>query len=439
MVKSFYIESLGCAKNQVDSEIMITSLLNSGWQRVDNPARASLLVVNTCGFIEPAKAESIEVCLEFKRLYPDKKLVMAGCLTQRYAAELKHDLPEIDAFWGNKNPAAINQVAGDTGGNNKKSDKQEILKTANMIRSQFLSYAGSVYVKIAEGCNNRCTYCSIPLIRGELKSRPIESIIAEIHALLALGKKEIILVAQDLASFGRDRGKQELLPLLRQILAIKGQYWLRLLYIHPDHFPLPLLKIMEQDERLLPYFDIPFQHVSSRILKNMGRRGSVEKYLTMIQTIRNTLCHTAIRSTLLAGFPGEQDKDFKKLLDFQKQARINWLGVFAYSQEEQTAAYTYKPQLKKSLKIERKEILESRQLAITEDWLQSFVGQQLTVLIEENVADSAFSLGRSWFQAPEVDGLVVVQGSNIKPGTFRRVRVLKRNGLDLLAEAIDEK
>lgn len=418
---------------------MITSLLNSGWQRVDNPAQARLIVVNTCGFIEPAKAESIEVCLQFKRHFPHKKLVMAGCLTERYSAELKRDLPEIDAFWGNKNPAAINQLLRDMGGNNKKPGKQKKPKTGNIMRRQFLSYTGSVYVKIAEGCNNRCTYCSIPLIRGELKSRPAEGIIAEIQALLALGKKEIILIAQDLASFGRDRGKAELIPLIKQILTIQGQYWLRLLYIHPDHFPLSLLKLMEQDKRLLPYVDIPFQHASSRILKNMGRIGSAEKYLALIQAIRTSLPYSAIRSTLLAGFPGERDEDFKQLLDFQKQARINWLGVFAYSQEEQTAAYAYKPQLKKSLKKGRKAILESRQLAITEKWLQSFIGRQLIVLIEENVAGSDFNLGRSWFQAPEVDGLIVVRGTNIKPGTFRRVHVLKRDGMDLLAEAIDEK
>ncbi len=308
-----------------------------------------------------------------------------------------------------------------------------------------LSFPGSAYLKIAEGCGNRCSYCAIPLIRGPLSSRPRAEVVEEARGLLAAGVREIVLIAQDLASYGADRAggggvgsaesvvRGELPSLLRELLDLPGEYWLRCLYIHPDHFPEELLALAAADSRLLPYFDLPFQHASPAVLRRMGRHGTPEGYLAMLARIRAALPQAALRSTFLVGFPGETEEDFRVLLDFQREAELDWAGFFTYSREEGTAAYSLGPRVSRKIAESRKSELERAQQAITERRLERHVGAQLDVLIEEPVRGEALALGRAYLQAPEVDGLVVVKAAGLEAGQRCRVRIERRNGVDLEA------
>jgi ribosomal protein S12 methylthiotransferase len=436
---TFYIESLGCSKNQVDSEVMIASLCKEGFLYTEEPENASIIIINTCGFIASAIEESIVTSLEFKTRFPEKKVFVAGCLTERYADELRREMPEMDGFIGNKMAAEAGVLlkalleSGDGVGN--PAGLHTIVPGGNgevPERTRFLSFPGSAYVKIAEGCNNCCTYCAIPLIRGRLKSRDIDTIANEARLLLAKGMKELILVSQDTGSFGRDREeKGDIIALIHTLLAIDAPFWLRLLYIHPDRFPDQLLAIGEQDPRFLPYFDIPFQHASAGVLSRMGRTGNREIYLDLIRRIRSRIPRAVIRSTFLTGFPGETDEDFQVLIDFQEKAEIDWLGVFTYSREEGTPAFSFPDQVKEQTAVKRKKILEQNQLGITEKRLARHVGTYLDVLIEEPVINEPMYLGRSYIQAPEVDGLVVVNSESLTPGDIVRVRILRQNHLDL--------
>jgi ribosomal protein S12 methylthiotransferase len=306
-------------------------------------------------------------------------------------------------------------------------------------------------VKIAEGCANRCTYCAIPLIRGDLASRTRPQILEEIRGLRDRGARELILIAQDLGSFGVDRGGErsggrsgagsaersgELELLLREIGSLPGDFWVRLLYIHPDHFPFGILPLFEADPRFLPYFDLPFQHASPGILRAMGRKSDPGANLALLETIRARLPSAVIRSTFLVGFPGESAEDFERLLDFQERARLDWLGAFTYSREEETPAYSMKSRVSKKIAEERKAGVERRQIPITDRSLEAQVGRTLEVLVEERVEGEGMSIGRSYLQAPDVDGLVVVHASLV-PGTMARVRITRRNGVDLEGEVVE--
>lgn len=437
--RSFHVESLGCAKNQVDSELMIAALQKAGWSLATGPGSADVLIVNTCGFITDAKTESIETSLALKAQHPDKRVVMAGCLSERYRDVLARELPEIDAFLGNRDPAAIVELlegrgspaAGPVGA--LSPDPAEPVRAYE--RRHLLSFPGSAYVKIAEGCANRCTYCAIPLIRGELASRDRGEILAEIRGLRDRGIKELILIAQDLGSYGKDRAGAALVPLLSDIASLEGDFWVRLLYIHPDHFPRGLLDVVAADARFLPYFDLPFQHAAPGILRAMGRRGEPDRNLALVSEIRARLPLAAIRSTFLLGFPGETEEDFAQLLDFQDKARLDWVGAFTYSREEDTPAYSMRGKVTKAAAARRKAELETRQVPITERALDARVGTTLDVLVEEEVEGEDMSIGRGYLQAPDVDGLVVLR-RRLPPGTVRRARITRRNGFDLEAEIV---
>lgn len=439
--KSFYVESLGCSKNQVDAENMISTLTGSGWISVDDPSNAELIIVNTCGFIKSAKEESINTILDFTSAYPGKKVIAAGCLSERYNKQLMEMIPELDGVFGSMAPSHIPDVLGDVFENKK---PVVILEPDLKVtpRKKFFSFDRSVFVKIAEGCNNRCTFCAIPIIKGDLKSRPLEDVVAEIKQLVSDGAFELNLIAQDLAGFGTDRGKKELLDLLKAISAIEGKFWVRLLYIHPDRFIDEVVDLIAEDDRFLPYFDIPFQHASKKILRKMGRKGTAESHLEMIKSIRKRLPHAVFRSTFMTGFPGENNDDFQALLDFQQKAEINWVGFFTYSREEDTPAWSFRGPLatrfseKKAIK--RKAILEQRQTEISQRMLDSFIDRELDVLIEEKVGDEHLYLARGYFQAPEVDGLIVVHSETIRPGDVIRVKIIKRNGMDLEAVSLEE-
>jgi ribosomal protein S12 methylthiotransferase len=433
---------------------MMAFLNAEGWIDAKIPSDADVVIINSCGFIEKAKQESINAVLEYRKNFPDKKIILAGCLSERYAADLFNALPEADILFGNKDLSKITEAATSAiGGERKLLIPNSQLSTPN---SQFLqnrpllSLPGSAYVKISEGCNNRCSFCSIPLIRGPLQSRPIISIVDECKALLARGIREICLIGQDIGSFGIDKGTSQLPELLKALSALEGDFWVRLLYIHPEHFPLPILDTISNDSRFLPYFDLPFQHGSNRILKSMNRKQTVEDYLALIAHIRQVLPDAVIRSTFLLGFPGETDEDVQMLLDFQEKARLDWLGCFTYSREENTPAYTMKSRVSKKIAEQRKLLVEEKQIGITEKQMDRFIGRTMDILIEENIDDSdkdsvsdddpdstengGLYLGRLFCQTSEVDGSTVISfDGDLELGSIVRGRVFARAGFDLEA------
>ena len=459
--RTFALENLGCAKNQVDAEVIIAALQNEGWLFVSDPGEADLIIVNSCGFIQSAKEESIQVSLDLKKAHPDRKLLLAGCFAQRYGGELSESLPELDGIFGNRALSLIGRAAGEvmagnrpvlipsgeeeTGADGKapdgKASGMPVPGEADgegetVRRDRLLSFPGSVYIKISEGCDNNCSYCAIPLIRGGLKSRTIESITREIRDFITRGTREFNFVGQDLSGFGKDRGAREFPKLLEAVSALEGDFWIRLLYIHPDHFPREILEICRRDPRILPYFDIPFQHASERILRKMGRKGNAALHLDLIREIRETLPEAVIRSTLMVGFPGESGADFRELEAFQQKARLDWLGVFSYSREEGTpAAELAGPAFRLGARTreKRKAVLMAAQLPISEERMEAYVGRELKVLVEEPVEGEELYLGRAACQAPDVDGAVVIRAIGLVPGTFVQTRIIRRNGIDLEA------
>jgi ribosomal protein S12 methylthiotransferase len=422
----YYIEALGCAKNQVDAETMIAHLDAAGAMLVEDPFDADMIIVNSCGFIEEAKREAINITLGFRKAYPDKKIILAGCLAQRYSKELEEELSEVDAVIGSSRIDEIAHLAFGLEGLSPAGT------AAASARVKLLSRPGSAYVKIAEGCDNHCSFCAIPVIRGCLRSRSIDDIVSECGELLDRGILELCLVAQDLASYGADLGGSCLLPeLLKALSSLDGDFWVRLLYLHPDHFPSGILETMSADRRFLPYFDIPFQHASPAILRAMNRRGGPDEYVSLIQGIRETLPDAVVRSTFMTGFPGETDADFDLLLDFQRAARLDWLGVFVFSREEGVPAYGFRGRPSKKTARERKRALETRQIPITEERMRRFTGHLMTALVEERV-DEGLYLGRLFCHAPEVDGALVIEGAGtLQPGTFVRGLVTGQAGFDL--------
>lgn len=446
MPKRYYLDPHGCAKNQVDGETMMGVLARSGWSCADDPADAELVIVNSCGFIESAKRESIDAVLSYKAAYPGKKVLLAGCLAQRYGGELAAELSEADALFGNTDLSRIVEAAEHALNSCHDALIPELDPSGRVDFSSctddrpLLSLPGSAYVKITEGCDNGCTYCAIPLIRGNLRSRSIPSIVEECRGLLARGVRELCLIGQDLGSYGLDgaggahsAGTCLLPELLSALSALEGRFWVRLLYIHPDHFPRGILDNCRSDPRILPYFDLPFQHASERILRSMNRRGGAAGYLSLIRDIRTTLPDATLRSTFLVGFPGEGEEDFQALLEFQKEAALDWLGVFAYSREEGTAAYGMKGRVAKKIAAERKRRIEEAQVSITEARMDRFVGRMVELMVEERVEnEDGLYLARAACQAPEVDGATVLSADgDLELGSFVQCKVFARAGFDL--------
>jgi ribosomal protein S12 methylthiotransferase len=454
----YFIDPFGCVKNQVDAENMMSRLNEAGWQCAPAAEDADLIIVNSCGFIESAKQESINAVLGWRKLYPEKKILLAGCLAQRYSKELAESMPEADGFFGVANLAEISQTASKlmngaaacgAAANSEAVNVEDINAkhgsnaTAQQTgRRPLLSLPGSAYVKISEGFGNRCSFCAIPLIRGGLVSRTIPDIVEECRVLLERGIKELCVIGQDTGSFGTANAASSKLPeLLNAVSSLAGNFWVRLLYIHPDHFPLQILDIMERDPRFLPYFDIPFQHASAKILAAMNRKGTAEKYLNLLETIRGRLPQAVIRSTFLLGFPGETEEDFAALLDFQEKAALDWLGCFTYSREEGTAAFSMKGRVPAKTAMSRKQAIEERQIPITEKNMERFTGKTLDVLIEEQIESAAedgenFWLGRLYCQAPDIDGAAVITGGASggkipQAGSLVPCKVTARRGFDL--------
>lgn len=441
-MKKIYIESLGCAKNQVDSEILLSYALENGYTRTEEVGDADVIVVNTCGFIQSAKEESINTFFGLKEKNPGAKIILAGCLAQRYGNEM--ELEEADAIFGNHDlslfPSLLKSI---------EEEKREVVvpeypdpDRERDDRKELLSFPRSAYLKISEGCNHCCSYCAIPIIRGPLRSRPFEAVVKEAKRLIESGVYEINVVAQDLGAYGLDLyGKSRFVELMDTLSSLDGDFVLRMLYIHPDTFPLDLIDLVKERKKILPYFDIPVQHADKAVLKSMKRTGSGDEYAALFNKIREKNPDAVIRTTLMLGYPGEDRKAFEELLDFIEKAQPDWMGSFLYSREEDTPAYKMRNQkdhdrAQREAKKWQKE-LEEKQSAITEKRLERFVGREYDALVEEIIEGEELAIGRIYSQAPDVDGLTVIMGRGLKSGDKVRVGIRSVRGLDLEGILID--
>lgn len=419
--------SLGCAKNQVDGEVFMASLKAAGYELVDDVAMADVAIVNTCGFIESAKKESIDEILELALLKKEgriKKLVATGCMAERYQREMRKEIPELDGVLGigaNADPAAYLRRLLDEGSVEAFPPKDKLPLCGER---ELTTPSWSAYLKIAEGCGNRCSYCAIPLIRGGYRSRAMEDIEAEARALVADGAKELVLIAQDTTRYGIDLyGTYSLAELLRRLCGLEGLRWLRVLYCYPDAITDGLLEVMAQEEKVLPYIDLPLQHCSGKILRAMNRRGDRDSLAALIEKIRAKVPGVVLRTTLITGFPGETEEDFTELAEFVKETGFDWLGCFPYSQEEDTPAAELPDQVDQEEKERRAEIIMDTQIDIMDRKCQSYVGQTLEVLVEgfDRYAECWF--GRSYLNAPDVDGKVFFTTNGRRPALGHFVQV----------------
>ncbi len=426
----FFIINLGCAKNLVESEKLTELLISEGYSPVDEIKKADLIIINTCGFIDEAKKESIETILE--TLSQKKKkahLVVFGCLIQRYLKELEKEIPEVDCFIPVK---PIKDIAEEI------KRRYPPLKRATKKVKLLFTPPVYKYVKISDGCRNFCSYCVIPFIRGDLKSRTIEEVVNEVETALKNGVIEINLIGQDLTTYGTDLYKtSKLLELIKSLLKIDKYFWLRLLYLYPTRIPNEILEIMKKDKRLLPYLDIPIQHVNDRILKLMNRDYTKKDLLKTIKTLRDVIPHIVLRTTLITGFPTETEEEFQEVLEFIKDVQFDHLGVFTYSPEEGTKACILKPQIKKSVKNRRRKLLMEEQFKIVKEKLKKYKDNILECIVEDKIDElGALWSGRFYGQAPEVDGVVYLTGYNKDMGSIVKVKITNVKGYDLFGEVI---
>jgi len=444
-MKKLYLENLGCSKNQVDAETMLKILAEDDYIRTDDPTEADILLVNTCGFIESARAQSIESFFSLHQANPEAKILFTGCMAERYADELSVELAEASAIFGNRDLSKIREVVDrvEKGERVVETYAYPPVQQEAYERNELLNFPGSAYLKISEGCNHRCAYCAIPLIRGDLRSRPMDMILKDAKSLIGKGIRELNLIAQDLAAYGTDTGdgSSRFMDLLSLLVALEGDFRLRLLYIHPDAFPAELPRFIVDNPKVLPYFDIPFQHASTPILRSMGRTGTKESHLSLIRSIRATVPGAVVRSTILLGYPGEDEDAFAELLDFIEKAQLDWVGSFLYSREVGTKAYDLRNQ-KEHAKAHKaaagfQKKLEKLQQGISEARLQQFVGKEYDVLIEEKIEQEDLAIGRIYSQAPEVDGLTVVMGHNLVAGSVVKCGIRAVKGIDLEAVVVE--
>lgn len=444
MAESVGIVSLGCAKNQVDGEMMLATLEKAGWEVKDDAALADVAIVNTCGFIQNAKQESIDEILELARLKKEgqiKAIVVTGCLAERYRSEIMQQLPECDAVCGIGADADINYICHAALAGAKPEAFPEKEKLPLCGERKLLTPSYFAYLKIAEGCDNRCSYCAIPLIRGGYRSRTMEDIETEARELVINGAKELILIAQDTTKYGWDLYDHKLvLPeLLRRLSKIDGLVWIRMLYCYPDYITDELLDVMAAEPKVLPYIDLPLQHCSKKILKAMRRWGSREELTQLLSHIREKVPGVTLRTTLITGFPGETEEDFTELCEFVKEMKFDRLGCFAYSQEEGTAAAEMPNQIDEDVKQHRMELIMEGQMDRTQTAGEQMAGQVQTVLCEgwDRYAECWF--GRTAAQAPDdIDGKVyfTVPSGVKKPvmGSFVQVEITDCMDGDLVGE-----
>ncbi|WP_276923672.1 30S ribosomal protein S12 methylthiotransferase RimO [Faecalibaculum rodentium] len=409
--------SLGCCKNLVDSEQIMGVLRENGHEIVGDPRQADAIVINTCGFIQPAKEESINTIFEMSQYA--SKLIVTGCLAQRYEETLRSEIPEIDAVIPIRDyrelAEKLQEVLKDAG--NGSFSKSERALSGN---------PWSAYVKISDGCSNRCTYCAIPLIRGNQTSKLLSEVREEIEALAEHGVQEVTLIAQDTTKYGLDNyGRLMLADLIREVDRIEGIRWIRILYMYPDEITEEVLQAMKESSKVLPYFDIPMQHASNRLLKLMNRRGTKEDVLALVSRIREMFPEATLRTTAIVGFPTETEEEFQELLDFVKEVRWDRFGAFTYSREEDTPAWSMSPEVDEQTAQRRLDQLMQVQEQISLESNQKKIGQVVEVLVEEREALTGRYRGRSRADAPdEADGQVIFTSPReIEPGTFVNVRI----------------
>lgn len=436
--------SLGCDKNLVDSEMMLGMLGEKGFTFTDDESEADIVVVNTCCFIGDAKEESINTLLQMGELRTSgqiKALIATGCLAQRYREEIQTEIPEVDAIVGTTAiediVAAVEEVLAGQGKNHYKdinekpvTDKKRVVTTGGHF----------AYLKIAEGCDKHCTYCIIPKVRGNFRSVPMESLIAEATQLAEAGVRELILVAQETTLYGVDLYGQKSLPkLLHELAQISGIYWIRILYCYPEEITDELIETIATEPKVCHYLDIPIQHAADAVLKRMGRRTNQDELRSMIGKLRDRIPDICLRTTLISGFPGETQEDFEELYRFVDEMEFDRLGVFAYSQEENTPAATMLEQIEDSVKEARRDELMELQQEIAFEKAENMIGRVLTVMIEGKVADEDAYVARTYKDAPNVDGYLFVNTSaNLMTGDFVKVQVTGSNEYDLIGEIYHE-
>jgi len=441
--KKIGVVSLGCPKNLIDSEVMLGLLSNANYEIVNNKEDADILIVNTCGFIESAKQESINTILEMTE---EKKrkcevLIVTGCMAERYREKILEQIPEVDAVLGTGNYKEIAEVInraykGEKTVSYGKLDEIDFLDGERIISTS----KHSVFLKISEGCDNRCTYCIIPYLRGNYRSRKMESLIKETELLAEKGAKEIILVAQDTTRYGIDLYGKKMLPeLIQKISKISGIEWIRLLYCYPEEIDDELIAEIASNSKVCKYLDIPIQHSSDRILKLMGRRGNISDIRAALNKLRENVKDIVIRTTLIVGFPDETDEDFEKLLSFVREFKFDRLGVFTYSKEDGTPAAKMKNQIKKSIKETRQEMVLELQNAISAEINSKRIGRVYKAIVDGIADDGIFYYGRTYAEAPEIDGLVYFTSPEpLTLGCFVDVKILNAEDYDLIGEVINE-
>lgn len=443
MKKRIGVVSLGCPKNLVDSEVMLGILSRENYEIVNDAGQAEVIIVNTCGFIESAKQESVNTILEMAKLKEKNcaLLIVTGCLAQRYRHEIISEIPEVDAVLGTGSYGEIagviekafqgvrTELYGSPAGTEHR-DLDRIVSTGR----------GYAYLKIAEGCDNCCTYCVIPSLRGRFRSRRMEELLKEAESLSAQGVKELILIAQDTTRYGRDiYNEGKLVELIRKLSEIEGIEWIRLLYCYPEEIDEKLIEEMASNKKLCRYLDIPIQHSSDSILKSMGRRGTASDTALLLERIRERVPDAALRTTLIVGFPGESEEDFANLLAFIEKYRFDRLGVFMYSREEGTPAASMPKQVPERTKKKRQETLMKLQQRISGEKNRGRLGLKYRVLVEGVSADGIFYYGRSYAEAPDIDGTIYfTSGDPLETGGFVEVSILNAEQYDLIGEVKNE-
>lgn len=431
--------SLGCPKNQVDGEALLAKLKKAGYEIVNNIEDSDVMIINTCGFIEQAKKEAIDTILEvaeYKNAGLISAIVVTGCLAERYQDEIIKEMPEVDAVLG---IGANSDIV-------KTCDKALCgIVTTSFPNKCYLSINDEriistpshwAYLKIAEGCDNRCSYCAIPGIRGGFRSRTIESCVDEAKALAENGVKELILIAQDTTKYGQDLyGKYSLDILLKELVKIDGIEWIRLFYCYPQRITDSLINVIANEEKVCNYIDIPLQHSDKTVLKNMNRVGDGDDYRALISKMRKALPDLALRTTFMVGFPGETDEQFENLCKFTEDVKFDKMGCFTFSPEEDTPAYDMQNQIDDDVKVRRQEVLMNKQYSITEELNKQRIGRIYKVIID--TFDGEKYVGRSYMDSPEIDsGIIFTCDNNLNIGDFVNVEITDYNGYDLIGEAI---
>lgn len=433
--------SLGCDKNLVDSEMMMGLLHDRGYEFTDNEEEADIIVINTCGFINDAKEESINTILEMAKYKENnlKALIVVGCLVERYKNEILQELPEIDAIVGTTAFDKICDVVDDVLADKKHNELESINKMCRPDVKRIITTGGYYsYLKIAEGCDKHCTYCSIPMIRGAYRSVPMDELVKEAEYLADNGVKELIIVAQEITVYGKDLyGEKKLPELLHRLCKIPGIQWIRLLYCYPEEITDELIETIRTEKKICHYIDMPIQHASDKILKAMGRRTNNAELRNIISKLRKEIPDICLRTTLITGFPGETEEDHQILLDFIDEMEFDRLGVFTYSPEEDTKAASLDNQVDEEVKLCRKDEIMELQQEISMDKSERLVGKEIEVIIEGKASDEDVYVGRSYMDAPSVDGYVFINSEEeLMSGDFAKVRIVKAMEYDLIGDLI---